>query len=169
MKNIVATLALCACCTTGLMAQHDHSKPAESSEMNHVMFQDEKLSNAYGAYVQLKDAFVTSDHATARTAAGALQASLAGVANSSKASEIAASINKSSSLEEQRKFFSTLSDEMAKLVKAGKLSMGSIYLEYCPMANNNAGAFWLSNEKEIKNPYFGDRMLRCGSVKETIH
>ncbi|MBA4058359.1 MAG: hypothetical protein C0490_26815, partial [Marivirga sp.] len=50
----------------------------------------------------------------------------------------------------------------------GKLSMGILYLEYCPMANNNEGAYWLSNEKEIKNPYFGDKMLKCGSVKETI-
>ena len=169
MKNTLATLALCACCSTGLMAQHDHNKPVASNEMNHIMFQDEKMSNAYGAYVLLKDAFVASDNAKAKDAAGELQKSLTGVANSSKASEIAASINKSSSLEEQRKSFRSLSDEMAKLVKAGKLSMGSIYLEYCPMANNNAGAFWLSNEKEIKNPYFGDMMLKCGSVKETIH
>jgi hypothetical protein len=36
------------------------------------------------------------------------------------------------------------------------------------MANENTGAFWLSNEKEIKNPYFGSMMLKCGSVKETI-
>jgi hypothetical protein len=36
------------------------------------------------------------------------------------------------------------------------------------MVNNNQGAFWLSNEKEIKNPYFGDMMLKCGSIKETL-
>jgi hypothetical protein len=46
--------------------------------------------------------------------------------------------------------------------------MGSVYVAYCPMANNNEGANWLSNDKEIKNPYFGDKMLRCGSVMETI-
>ena len=57
---------------------------------------------------------------------------------------------------------------MATLVKGGKLSAGALYLEYCPMANNNEGAYWLSNEKQIKNPYFGDMMLKCGSVKETI-
>jgi hypothetical protein len=57
---------------------------------------------------------------------------------------------------------------MKSLVKASKLSMGSIYVEYCPMANDNEGAYWLSNEKQIKNPYFGDAMLKCGSVKETI-
>jgi hypothetical protein len=57
---------------------------------------------------------------------------------------------------------------MTTLIKSSKLSAGALYLEYCPMANNNEGAFWLSNEKQIKNPYFGDMMLTCGSVKETI-
>jgi hypothetical protein len=57
---------------------------------------------------------------------------------------------------------------MATLVKGGQLSAGALYLEYCPMANGNEGAYWLSNEKQIKNPYFGDKMLKCGSVKETI-
>jgi hypothetical protein len=53
-------------------------------------------------------------------------------------------------------------------VKSSKVVSGSLFVEYCPMANNNEGGFWLSNEKEIKNPYFGDMMLKCGSVKETI-
>jgi hypothetical protein len=83
--------------------------------------------------------------------------------------EVATKLASTSDLEEQRKLFSTLSNEMATLVKDGKLSMGMLYLEYCPMANNNSGAYWLSNEKEIKNPYFGDKMLKCGSVKEMIH
>jgi len=58
---------------------------------------------------------------------------------------------------------------MTTIVKGGQLEKGMLYLEYCPMANNNTGAYWLSNEKEIKNPYFGDKMLKCGSVKEMIH
>ena len=36
------------------------------------------------------------------------------------------------------------------------------------MAGNDKGAYWLSKESKIKNPYFGDEMLTCGSVKETI-
>ena len=92
------------------------------------------------------------------------------VAKGSAASiELAAKLANTSELDEQRKLFSTLSNEMATLVKGGKLSMGMLYLEYCPMANGNTGAYWLSNETEIKNPYFGDKMLKCGSVKEMIH
>jgi Cu(I)/Ag(I) efflux system membrane fusion protein len=36
------------------------------------------------------------------------------------------------------------------------------------MAFNNKGAYWLSNEREIKNPYFGSEMLECGSVEDSL-
>jgi len=41
-----------------------------------------------------------------------------------------------------------------------------LYRQYCPMAFQNKGAYWLSSEKKIMNPYFGDKMLHCGVVKE---
>jgi hypothetical protein len=31
-----------------------------------------------------------------------------------------------------------------------------------------AKANWLSDQKEIANPYYGNSMLTCGSVKETL-
>ena len=43
-----------------------------------------------------------------------------------------------------------------------------LYIQFCPMANNNEGAAWVSREKEIINPYFGDAMLHCGSVRKII-
>jgi len=39
-----------------------------------------------------------------------------------------------------------------------------LYLEYCSMANDNFGAYWLSFDKEIKNPYYGEQMLACGEI-----
>ena len=44
----------------------------------------------------------------------------------------------------------------------------TLYVQKCPMANSNKGAIWISTEKEIKNPYYGDAMLTCGSVIEII-
>ena len=44
----------------------------------------------------------------------------------------------------------------------------TIYLQHCPMADNENGADWLSLDKEIKNPYFGASMLKCGEVKQEI-
>jgi Cu(I)/Ag(I) efflux system membrane fusion protein len=36
------------------------------------------------------------------------------------------------------------------------------------MANEGKGGYWLSSQEEIMNPYYGDDMLHCGEVKETI-
>ena len=44
-----------------------------------------------------------------------------------------------------------------------------LYQAYCPMYNNNKGGAWLSTSKEISNPYFGSRMLKCGSVQQEIY
>ena len=151
-------------------AQHDHAKlgDAKKMEQNMAMFKDAKLGTAYEHYIHLKDALVASKSDEAKKGAAELQTSLKDVTGAAAAIELAAKFANAANLEEQRKIFSTLSNEMATLVKGGKLSMGMLYLEYCPMANNNTGAYWLSNEKEIKNPYFGDKMLKCGSVKEMI-
>lgn len=67
----------------------------------------------------------------------------------------------------QREHFDMLSKDMYDLVKL--LGAGqTLYVEHCPMYNNDKGASWLSAEKEIKNPYFGASMLTCGSVKEEL-
>jgi hypothetical protein len=134
-----------------------------------VAFRDVKLELAYANYIQLKDALVASNAEAAKEASGKLKASLASIKEGKNAMTETTKISNAASLNEMRKAFALLSSEMKMVVKAGQLSKGELYLEYCPMANNNTGAYWLSNEKEIKNPYFGDKMLRCGSVKETIH
>jgi len=154
----------------GAYAQHDHAAQGDSKDQaqGHVMFTDEKVGAAYSHYLHLKDALVASKSVEAKKAASELQKSLTTLSNAKKATESASRIAAATDLNIQRREFSVLSNEMTVLIKASKLSMGSIYLEYCPMANSNEGAFWLSNEKQIKNPYFGDAMLRCGSVKETI-
>jgi hypothetical protein len=72
-----------------------------------------------------------------------------------KAAQTAGDIAKAKSIEEQRMLFVVLSDQLTVLIKDSKLSSGVVYVQYCQMANNNEGAFWLSNEKETKNPYFG--------------
>ena len=140
---------------------------AQKQKMNQnmAMFKDAKLGTAYEHYTHLKDALVASKADEAKKGAGELEKALKDITGSAAAIELAAKLGNTADLTEQRNLFSSLSNEMTALVKGGKLSMGMIYLEYCPMAK----ASWLSNEKEIKNPYFGDKMLKCGSVKEMIH
>ena len=166
MKKVLFTIVL-GCIAAGLMAQ---SGSAVKSE---IAFKDAKVGLAYNHYLQLKDALVASKAEAAKEEAIKLKTSLASVKDRNPdryrgAINEATKIANASTMEEIRKSFASLSNEMTLIVKALHLSKGGLYLEYCPMANNNTGAYWLSNEKEIKNPYFGDKMLRCGSVKETI-
>ncbi len=72
------------------------------------------------------------------------------------------------SCERQRFAFGTISSSLYSLVTIAKLKNAKVYHEFCPMAFNDKGAFWLSNESEIKNPYFGDKMLECGEVTDSL-
>ena len=172
---VILLLALTGC---SIYEQFDNAKHGDQkSETNMPMFKDAKVGIAYEYYLLLKDALVGSRPQEAKSTAGELQKWLATVPDGKKAVEEAAKVSNSPNLSEQRKAFAGLSNEMAALVKGGRLSMGMLYIEYCPMANNNEGACWLSNEKEIKNPYFGYKMMRstaenllkCGRVKEMIN
>ena len=72
-------------------------------------------------------------------------------------------------IEMKRSHFSIISDELTKAVETFGIKTSSpVYLEFCPMAFDNKGAYWLSETKEIKNPYFGDKMMTCGEVKKEI-
>ncbi len=73
-----------------------------------------------------------------------------------------------SSLEEIREAFRLLSITMVKMSDSFKPFSKTLYVQHCPMADNNKGADWLSTEKEIKNPYFGKSMLTCGEVAREI-
>lgn len=70
-------------------------------------------------------------------------------------------------LEHQREHFDMLSADMYEMVKTFGAGQ-ALYQDFCPMYNGNKGASWLSETKEIKNPYLGKKMLTCGTVKEEI-
>jgi len=67
----------------------------------------------------------------------------------------------------QREHFDMLSQDMADMVKTFNAGE-TLYKDYCPMYNNEKGAVWISETKEIKNPYLGKKMSTCGEVKEEI-
>ena len=79
----------------------------------------------------------------------------------------AAGIASAGEIKKQREHFAILSNnayDLAKSFGAGK----TVYHEHCPMAFDNKGAMWLSESKDIKNPYYGEEMLECGTVEEVI-
>ncbi len=71
-------------------------------------------------------------------------------------------------VEKGRISFEKISDNMYALLQKVELKNAGVYHTYCPMAFNDKGAFWLSEEAEIKNPYFGKKMLECGEVKDSL-
>ncbi|SFN80966.1 membrane fusion protein, Cu(I)/Ag(I) efflux system [Algoriphagus ornithinivorans] len=76
-------------------------------------------------------------------------------------------MEKASSIDEARKGFSSLSEAVLEMTELFGLNKEAVYKDYCPMAFGNQGAFWLSERKDITNPYFGASMLTCGEVKQT--
>lgn len=76
----------------------------------------------------------------------------------------AGKISETKDLKKQREYFAKFSTNMATLAKVVKLSDQPVYQAYCPMKKT----YWLTNEKAIKNPYYGSSMLTCGEITETI-
>src|SRR5690606_37733286 len=81
--------------------------------------------------------------------------------------EAAVMISETADIEKQREHFNTLSEAMLETTESFGLEIDKTYRQFCPMAFDDKGAFWLSESDEILNPYFGDMMLRCGEVKQT--
>ena len=75
-----------------------------------------------------------------------------------------AKIKNGSELKTQRKQFSELSLNYYKLLEEMKINTIDLYYQYCPMAN----AYWISENSKISNPYYGKKMISCGSTKETL-
>lgn len=80
----------------------------------------------------------------------------------------ATGISTKTDVEVQRKDFELLSDHLIEAVELFGLTSEKAYRAYCPMAFNDKGAYWLSEFEEIKNPYFGASMLKCGENREVF-
>ena len=77
-------------------------------------------------------------------------------------------ISASQDIEVQRLAYADFNDALYSAIKMFGTSGETIYYQYCPMARDNKGAFWLSAVEEINNPYFGDAMLTCGENKAVL-
>jgi hypothetical protein len=128
---------------------------------------------AYKEYLDLKDALVKSDVPKAQAEAAELKAildtlSAADTLRLAVARASAAAIAASGDLPMQREAFSPLSESFLSLARDGTLGEYDMFVQHCPMAFSGKGGSWLSGQKEIRNPYYGDEMLECGEVKEEI-
>lgn len=145
-----------------------------------------RLMTLLDHYDQLKNA-LTEDHAQKATqAAGQIsresEVMIAALQEKDSSSEteliniletvrtVAAKLKwtKDETTEKQRLMFAPLSDAMYLLAKNVRLKNTGLYRQYCPMALNDSGAYWLSRDEEIRNPYFGSKMLECGEISDTL-
>lgn len=127
-------------------------------------------------YFELKDALVTADYMMAKQ----------NLIKLNKAFEVALkkdvitgsswqtvqkgmrTLMNASDIESLRKEFKPFSRDLINIIKTNKKLPMKVYVQYCPMADEGKGASWLSLNERIENPYFGDTMLSCGTVKEKI-
>ena len=72
-----------------------------------------------------------------------------------------------SPIDHQREHFEVLSNDLNDLISL----IGTdrpLYQDFCPMYNKGKGAIWISESKEIKNPYYGTKMVSCGKIQKEI-
>ena len=165
---ILATLLACNQAEKKATGDKDTSQNNAAKVSNEVKINDVKKSEILNQYVDLKNALVASDSAVGQKSAKALEKSLANYEGCEPTAEIAAKIASANDLDVQRKNFTVLSADIIALFKSTEIESGTLYVQHCPMANKGDGGDWLSKEKEIKNPYYGNEMLECGRVAEEI-
>jgi len=142
------------------------SQPIASSNIPKT--NDEAINALYPHYVSLQKALVAADETQVKEAALLVEEASKQVHGASSLQATATALLMAPSLEEQRAAFAHLSDELINLIKAAGVQNGEFYLAHCPMAANDQGANWISPTKSIQNPYFGNKMLTCGSITETL-
>lgn len=147
--------------------QAEHTEETGQTASASTVDAQKEAQDILAGYLQIKDALVKTDGAATSKAAKELMASL----GEGTGADIHAELEQIAAIEDpaqQRQHFNTLSEKVYAMLKATKAHEGTIYKQYCPMAFDNKGAFWLAAEKEINNPYFGDMMLHCGKVEEKL-
>ena len=168
------------------MEDHPPSQPANRpsepvTEKIDPAFKDQ-LQEVYDAYIPMKNAFVASDAAEIMAGAKKVKSALGtvemerlqGDAHMRWMNDLETMVRSISTIADrqelttQREAFATFNDAFYNAIETFGLAKDTVYYQYCPMANGDEGAYWLSEMKEIRNPYFGDEMLGCGETRETL-
>lgn len=140
------------------------------------------IGSIVNGYLQIKNALANDDGMEAANGGNALTTAFKSFDESSltadkkktfedikdDAGEHAEHIGKNGdNIKHQREHFEMLSKDIYDLVKT--FGGGQpLYYDNCEMYNDNKGANWISETKEIKNPYLGKKMPTCGTVKEEL-
>lgn len=127
----------------------------------------QNTNNLLNNYISVKNALVDSNGKAASETINALFDALKKEENFPERTELMKATEKlhkaGNDINKQKAAFNNVSTLMWDLVKDSEKVNETVYYQYCPMKK----AYWLSKEKEIKNPFYGDAMLSCGKIVET--
>ncbi|MCM4153523.1 efflux RND transporter periplasmic adaptor subunit [Arenibacter sp. N53] len=152
----------------------------EATVMKMVLPQpfQESFKAAIDHYLNMKDAFVESNSKQVAVYAKSTSQKLKTInlnglgkmekTHLTKSIQMLDAIGDNPNLDNQRSHFVILNQNFVPLAKNTEGFSLKLYIQKCPMADNNKGAFWLSNQKEIRNPYYGEQMMSCGSIIDSI-
>ena len=156
--------------------------PVSSKKTTISVDAKKSLQPLFDNYFKLKDALASDDFENAKASGVAMNNSLGKIdMNLFKADAHSQWMQQSTALKaalqhiehlsdfkDIRENFIKISDSMIAIAESFNPLSTTIYIQNCPMADSNKGADWLSKEKEILNPYFGQAMLGCGENTKTI-
>ena len=185
MKRLVLIAGIAGTFLAACNSNTKQAGQADSTQSNTTapaVASSSPVTGVVAAYLQVKNALAADNASDAATAGKTLAAAVAKVdataiptEHKAMYTEIEGSVKEhgehigenAGNIVHQREHFELLSKDVYDLVKA--VGAGQpLYYDFCPMYNNNKGGSWLSETKDIKNPYFGSGMLTCGSVKEEL-
>lgn len=165
---LAVALSLAACSgSTQQPEAAETNEPATARAEKAVVAEQKTVDDVVSGYLALKNALVASDAKKAQNHAIELLQMVDAIKMPTvqqRVKEMAAATE----LVVQRTYFDSLSVALYEQVKEQPPGDRTLYKQYCPMAFDNRGAYWLSANREIENPYFGDKMLKCGRIEEEI-
>jgi len=137
----------------------------QAEQIAAVSFSNEMTGKVFEDYQKLRKALINSDSKRVQTAASNLADGFSEEHDNMKLTALA--MAEANDLEKQRHLFSIFTEKVEPMFEE-TIAEGTIYKQYCPMAFEGEGGYWFSNLEEIRNPYYGDKMLKCGKVLEEI-
>lgn len=176
----VMTLSLMLTVLLACGANTEQKKKVNTQKSEQITTQKQQASvtidTFINGYLEIKDALIKDDEASASKVAGRLIPKVETLVKSDLKEELQKKLQSTlddlkvieqASIEKQRKTFETMGHKAKEIVMLSDTDR-KLYLQYCPMYANNTGGYWLSEEEQVLNPLFGSKMLKCGVVKEVI-
>lgn len=160
-------------------SEMNHDKMDKSNDMMDSNTQNSGAQKVLADYMALKDALVNDDNAKAKNLGNVLAKSLKSFDASSFSSNEKSELKdimedaiehaehiSESDIKHQREHFKVLSKDVTDMLAITGTQV-KIYEQFCPMYDG--GTAWLSTKEEVRNPYYGSKMLKCGKVQREIN